>query len=81
MLDVDHRGLIVGHFSHNKMADSLSQHFTWPGIRKDIRAYRSACAECQWAGRLLKPKVTMVQTPTILVPYQRMALGFSGSSK
>ena len=51
MLDVGHRGLIGGHFSHNKMADNLSQHFTWPGIWKDIRAYRSACAECQRAGR------------------------------
>ena len=72
VLDVGHRGLIGGHFSHNKMTDSLSQHFTWPGIRKDIRAYRSACAECQWGQ--LKPKVPLVQTPTISVPYQRMAL-------
>ena len=47
-----------------------------PGIRKDIRAYRSACAECQWGQ--LKPKVPMVQTPTILVPYQRMALDLVG---
>ncbi len=78
VLDVGHRGLIGGHFSHNKMADSLSQHFTWPGIRKDIRAYRSACAERQKAGRLLKPKVPMVQTPTISVPYQRMAWDLVG---
>ena len=78
VLDVGHRGLIGGHFSHNKMAYSLSQHFTWPGIRKDIRAYRSACAECQKAGRLLKPKVPMVQTPTISVPYQRMAWDLVG---
>ena len=77
-MDVGHRGLIGGHVSHSKMADSLSQHITWLGIRKDIRAYCSACAECQRAGRQLKPKVPMVQTPTISVLYQRMAWDLVG---
>ena len=28
VLDVGHRGMKGGHFYHNKMADSLTQHFT-----------------------------------------------------
>ena len=67
-----------GHFSHNKMFAILSHHFTWPGIRKDIRAYCRACLECQKAGRQLQPRVPMVVTPTISEPYQRIAWDLVG---
>ena len=51
VLDVAHKGLAGGHFSHNKMVASLQPHFTWPGIRKDARQYCRTCPECQKAGR------------------------------
>ena len=78
VLDIGHRGLVGGHFSHNKMFAILSHHFTWPGIRKDIRSYCRACPECQKAGRQLQPRVPMVVTPTISEPYQRMAWDLVG---
>ena len=72
ILDVGNRGLAGGHFSHNKMDISLSQHFIWPGLGKDARAYCSACPECQRSGRQLQPKASLVPTPIIGVPYQRL---------
>ena len=79
VLDVGHRGLAGGHFSHNKMVISLSQHFTWPGLGKDARAYCSACPECQRSGRQLQPKAPLVPTPIIGVPYQRLACDLVGT--
>ena len=55
------------------MVISLSQHFTWPGLGKDARAYCSACPECQRSGRQLQLKAPLVPTPIIGVPYQRLA--------
>ena len=51
VIDVGHRGLAGGHFSHNNMVASITQHFTWTELRKDVKAYCSACLECQKAGR------------------------------
>ena len=73
ILDLAHKGLAGGHFSHNKMVVSLQPHFTWPGIRKDTRQYCSTCPEYQRAGRHLKQKVPMATTPIISVPYERLA--------
>ena len=78
ILDAGHRGLAGGHFSHNKMVSMITQHFTWPGLRKDVREYCSTCPECQKAGRKLQPKVPMVVTPIISRPYERMACDLVG---
>ena len=32
VLDIAHRGLAGGHFSHNRMVGSLRQYFTLPGM-------------------------------------------------
>ena len=78
ILDAGHRGLAGGHFSHNKMVSMITQHFTWPGLRKDVREYCSTCPECQKAGRKLQPKVPMVVTPIISRPYERMSCDLVG---
>ena len=78
VLDVAHRGLAGGHFSHNRMVGSWRQYFTWPGMQRDARSYCSSCPECQKAGRPLQPKVPMVETPIISVPYQRLACDLVG---
>ena len=78
VLDVAHKGLAGGHFSHNKMVASLQPHFTWPGIRKDARQYCRTCPECQKAGRHLKQKAPMATTPIISVPYERLACDLVG---
>ena len=38
VIDLGHRGLARGHYSHNKMMASLTQHFTWPGLRKNVKS-------------------------------------------
>ena len=78
VLDVAHRGLAGGHFSHKRMVRSLRQYFTWPGMRMNARSFCSSCPECQKAGMSLQPKVHMVETPVINVPYQRLACDLVG---
>ena len=79
MLDLGHRGLVAGHFSHNKMRPSLTEHFTWPGKKQDIKEYCTSCPECQKKeGRQLSQKVHMITTPIIPEPCQRMAWDLVG---
>ena len=47
-------------------------------MRRDARSYCSSCPVCHKAGRPLQPKVPMVQTPIISVPYQRLACDLVG---
>ena len=72
LLDRDHRGLVAGHFSHNRMRPALTEHFTWPGIKQDIKQYCISFPECQ-KKRQLSQKVAMITIPIIPEPYQRMA--------
>ena len=78
IMNAGHRGLIEGHFPHNRMAAHIKNSFTWPGLDKDVRRYCAACPECQKAGRPLLPKVPMVVTPIISTPYHRMAFDIVG---
>ena len=47
LLALGQRGLVAGHFSHNKMRPALTEHFTWPGIKQDIEEYCTSCPECK----------------------------------
>ena len=78
LLDLGHRGLVAGHFSHNMMRPALTEHFTWPGIKQDIKEYCTSCPEYQNTGRQLSQKVPMITTPIIPEPYQRMAWDLVG---
>ena len=78
LLDLGHRGLVAGHFSHNKMRPALTEHFTWPGIKQDIKEYCTSCPECQKTGRQLSQKVPMITTHIIQELYQRMAWDLVG---
>ena len=78
ILELTHKGLVGGHFSHKKMTECLLQHFTWPGLRSEVKRYCAACPDCQRAGRALQPRVPMVETPIILTPYQRLACDLVG---
>ena len=46
LLDLGHRGLVAGYFSHNKMRPALTEHFTSPGIKQHIKEYCTSCPEC-----------------------------------
>ena len=81
LISVGHRGLVGGHFSHNRMAIRLKQSFTWPGLDRDVRKFCVTCPECQKAGKHLLPRVPMVETPIISVPYHRMAFDIVGPLK
>ena len=78
ILELTHKGLVGGHFSHKKMTECLLQHFTWPGLRSEVKRYCAACPDCQRVGRALQPRVPMVETPIISTPYQRLACDLVG---
>ena len=43
LLDLCHRGLVAG-----QQDDAhFTEHFTWPGIKHDIKEYCTSCPECQ----------------------------------
>ena len=78
ILEITHKDLIGGHYSHKRMIECLLHNFTWPGLRRDVKMYCVACPHCQRAGRVLQPTVPMVETPIISTPYQRLACDLVG---
>ena len=78
ILDVTHRGLVGGHYSHDKTSECLLQHFFWPGLRRDVKKYCAACSDCQRVGRVLRARVPLMKTPIISTPYQRLAADLVG---
>ena len=78
LLEVAHKGLVGGHFSHNKMSVCLLLNYIWPGLRTEVKKYCAACPDCQRAGRVLPPKFPMEKTPIISTPYQRLACDLVG---
>ena len=81
VMSAGHKGLVGGHFSHNKMASHLKQSFTWLGLERDVREFCATCPECQKAGRPLLPRVPMIETPIISVLYHHMAFDIVGPLK
>ena len=70
---------MAGHFSHNKMRLALTEHFTWPGVKQDIKEYCTCFPERKKkTGRQLPQKAPMITTPIIPEPYQRMAWDLVG---
>ena len=78
LLEVAHKSLFSGHFSHNKMAECLLAHYTWPGLCTQVRRYCAECPDCQRAGRILPPKVPMEKPPVISALYHRLACDLVG---
>ena len=69
LFEVAHKSLVGGHFSHNKLAECLLTHYTWPDIRTQVCQDCAKCPDCQRVGRILPPKVAMEKPPVILAPY------------
>ena len=78
VLDTAHRGLAGGHFSEKRTFLSISLHFWWPQMRKSVKEYCTACAEGQRGGKAHSRRVPLQKTPTISVPYSRMACDIVG---
>ena len=75
ILDTAHRGLAGGHFL---VMGSLTNHFWWPQMRKAVIEYCKSCAECQRGGKAHSRRVSLQKTPTISIPYTRMACDIVG---
>lgn len=78
VLDIAHRGLAGGHFSEKRTYLCICAHFWWPQMRKSVKEYCAACAECQRGGKAHSKRVPLQKTPTISIPYTRMACDLVG---
>ena len=41
-----HAGSLSAHLGHDRTFTQLSQHYYWPGMRRDLRAWILACEQC-----------------------------------
>ena len=78
ILEITNKGLVDGHYSHKKLIECLLHNFTWPGLCRDVKTYCATCPDCQRAGRVLQPRLPMVETSIISTPYQRLACDLVG---
>ena len=78
ILETAHRGLAGGHFSVKRTLGSLTNYFWWPQMRKAVVEYCKSCAECQRGGKAHSRRVPLQKTPTISIPYTRMACDIVG---
>ena len=46
-----HDDVTAGHLNDKKSLDRLLQHFTWPGVRRDVQLYCRGCGACQRLGK------------------------------
>ena len=46
IMDENHRGPMGGHFSGNRLFNSLSRHWWWEGMYSDVSHYVRNCPEC-----------------------------------
>ena len=67
LLRETHGGILAGHFSANRLFQTLSRHWWWEGMHKDCVEYCRSCVECaivKGTGRVHKP-------PLHPIPVQR----------
>ena len=79
LLEENHRGIYSGHFSGNRLYNTLVRHWWWAGMYADAMAFCKRCPECviaTGAGRQHKPplKPIPVQRPFQIIGLDIMDL-------
>ena len=79
LLEENHRGIYSGHFSGNRLYNTLVRHWWWAGMYADAMAFCKRCPECAiatGAGRQHKPplKPIPVQRPFQIIGLDIMDL-------
>lgn len=70
---------MAGHLGYKKTLNRINQHFSWPGMTKQIREYCKTCDICQRAQE--KGRVTPVplgEMPVMETPFKRVAFDIIG---
>ncbi|XP_045134079.1 uncharacterized protein LOC123517739 [Portunus trituberculatus] len=79
ILSVAHESPLAGHFSHRKTELKIYEHFFWPGMGADIRAYCRSCDKCQRMSSKGRVRPVPLQPlPVITEPFSRVAIDLVG---
>ena len=78
-MEEHHKGPMGSHFSGNKLFKTMSHHWWWPGMHKDLVQFARNCPEClivSGGGHLRKPPLHLieVQRPFQIVGVDTMDL-------
>lgn len=79
LLKESHRGIYSGHFSGNRLYNTLARHWWWPGMYADAMAFCKRCPECAavtGVGHQCRPllKPIVVQRPFQIIGLDIMDL-------
>lgn len=74
-----HDDLTAGHLSEKKTIDRLKQHFTWPGIRRDVQLHCRGCGPCQRLGKGASSNTEPLKSlPVVGKPFDLIAVDVVG---
>ena len=79
LLELAHSIPLAGHLHAAKTRDRLFEHYTWPGIYKDVENFCATCSECQKCARkLASDKAPLISVPVIGTPFHKVAVDIVG---
>ncbi|KAF7826402.1 Transposon Ty3-G Gag-Pol polyprotein [Senna tora] len=71
-----HSGGLMGHFGVHKTLDTLSEHFYWPHMRKDVEKICSKCIACRHAKSKSMPHGLYTPLPIPTHPWTDISMDF-----
>ena len=80
LMGLSHDNHLAGHFGFQKTSKKLSEHFFWPGMKKDVKRYVNTCITCQLVGKPNQkiPKAPLRPIPSVGEPFQEVIIDIVG---
>ncbi|XP_068213400.1 uncharacterized protein [Palaemon carinicauda] len=80
LLTLAHENNIAGHFGVRKTFQKLSEHFFWPGMRRDVKRHVLSCKVCQLVGKPNQkiPKALLIPIPSVGEPFREVIIDVVG---
>ncbi|XP_068242408.1 uncharacterized protein [Palaemon carinicauda] len=80
LLILAHGNNLAGHFGVRKTFQKLSEHFFWPGMRRDVKRHVLSCKVCQLVGKPNQkiPKAPLIPIPSVGEPFREVIIDLVG---
>ena len=80
IISVAHDNPMAGHLGVNKTCDRVTQHFYWPGVRKDVVEHCKTCDICQKVGKpnQVIPRYPLQPIPVMEEPFEKVIVDCVG---
>ncbi|XP_068233339.1 uncharacterized protein [Palaemon carinicauda] len=80
LLILAHENNLAGHFGVWKTFQKLSEHFFWPGMRRDVKRHVLSCKVCQLVGKPNQkiPKAPLIPIPSVGEPFREVIIDVVG---